>query len=92
MGAETVTALASVSVEINKGEFVAIIGPSGSGKSTLMNILGCLDNPTSGSYLLEGQEVGDLSEDDLALTRNKKIGFVKCQGGKCKEQRLPGRW
>ena len=76
MGDTTVRALDGVTVSINKGEFVAITGPSGSGKSTLMNILGCLDRPTAGSYKLDGAEVATLNDDQLALTRNKKIGFV----------------
>lgn len=76
MGDETVAALAGVSLEIQDGEFVAIMGPSGSGKSTMMNILGCLDRPSSGIYLLDGQEVSSLGDDDLARTRNKRIGFV----------------
>lgn len=72
----TFQALKSVNISINKGEFVAIIGPSGSGKSTLMNILGLLDQPTSGSYELEGLDVSRLKENTLAEIRNKKIGFV----------------
>ncbi|MBP2653935.1 MAG: macB 6 [Firmicutes bacterium] len=76
MGDTTVHALAGVTLSINEGEFVAIIGPSGSGKSTLMNILGCLDWPTSGSYRLAGQEVASMNDDQLALARNKRIGFV----------------
>jgi putative ABC transport system ATP-binding protein len=76
IGEDTVAALGGVSLEIKTGEFVAIMGPSGSGKSTLMNILGCLDRPSSGSYLLEGQEVATLKDDELAKTRNKRIGFV----------------
>ncbi len=76
MGDNVVAALAGVSLDIREGEFSAIMGPSGSGKSTLMNILGCLDRPTSGSYMLDGQEVSALTDDELALTRNKKIGFV----------------
>ena len=76
MGDSTVHALDGVSLFIGEGEFVAITGPSGSGKSTLMNILGCLDRPTSGSYQLDGAEVATLNDDQLALTRNKKIGFV----------------
>lgn len=76
MGDTTVHALDGVTVTIDRGEFVAITGPSGSGKSTLMNILGCLDRPTSGSYKLDGSEVATLNDDQLALTRNKKIGFV----------------
>ena len=76
MGDSTVHALDGVSLFIGQGEFVAITGPSGSGKSTLMNILGCLDRPTSGSYQLDGAEVAMLNDDQLALTRNKKIGFV----------------
>ncbi len=76
MGDNIVNALAGITLEISRGEMTAIMGPSGSGKTTMMNILGCLDRPTSGSYLLDGQEVARLSDDELAFTRNKKIGFV----------------
>lgn len=76
MGEETISALVDISLQINDGEFAAIMGPSGSGKSTMMNILGCLDRPSSGSYLLDGYEVATLNDDELAKTRNKRIGFV----------------
>lgn len=76
MGDTEVKALAGVSLTIEEGEFTSIMGPSGSGKSTLMNILGCLDRPTSGSYKLDGAEVATLGDDALAVTRNRKIGFV----------------
>src|SRR4030081_1575657 len=76
MGAEQVHALRGVDVEIRKGEYVAIMGPSGSGKSTLMNLIGCLDSPSSGKYWLAGRLVSDLGDDDLAQIRNKEIGFV----------------
>lgn len=76
LGGERVNALAGITLTISPGEFTAIMGPSGSGKSTLMNILGCLDRPTTGSYMLDGQEVATLNDDQLAITRNKKIGFV----------------
>lgn len=76
VGDSTVAALDGLDLHIAKGQFAAIMGPSGSGKSTLMNILGCLDRPTIGSYILDGEEVAQLSDDDLATTRNKKIGFV----------------
>ena len=76
IGTEIIHALKSVSLSINKGEFVALMGPSGSGKSTLMNILGCLDNPTSGTYLMEGTDVLGRSKNELAELRNSKLGFV----------------
>jgi putative ABC transport system ATP-binding protein len=76
MGAEVVHALRGVDIQIKKNEFVACMGPSGSGKSTLMNLIGCLDTPTSGEYWLNGQQVSDLSDDQLARIRNKEIGFV----------------
>ena len=76
MGNQTVKALKSISIEINKGEYVAFMGPSGSGKSTLMNIIGCLDTPTGGQYILNGNNVSDLTENELAVIRNKEIGFV----------------
>lgn len=76
IGTEVVHALKSVSLKVNKGEFVALMGPSGSGKSTLMNILGCLDTPTRGEYVLNGIQVSDMSDDELAEVRNKEIGFV----------------
>lgn len=76
IGSERIHALKSVSLKIKKGEFVALMGPSGSGKSTLMNILGCLDTPTKGSYILNDINVSDMSEDELAEVRNKEIGFV----------------
>jgi putative ABC transport system ATP-binding protein len=76
MGGETVAALAGIDLAIDRNEYVAIIGPSGSGKSTLMNVLGCLDTPTSGDYWLNGQQVSKLSDVELARARNKEIGFV----------------
>ncbi|MEO6148631.1 MAG: ABC transporter ATP-binding protein [Mucilaginibacter sp.] len=76
IGTEVIHALKSVSLTINKGEFVALMGPSGSGKSTLMNILGCLDTPTKGEYILNGINVSKMSDDELAEVRNSEIGFV----------------
>jgi putative ABC transport system ATP-binding protein len=76
MGSQLIAALKDVSLTINKGEYVALMGPSGSGKSTLMNILGCLDSPTSGTYSLNNIEVAKMTDDELARVRNKEIGFI----------------
>lgn len=76
MGSEVIHALKSITIHINKGEYVAFMGPSGSGKSTLMNIVGCLDTPTDGRYVLNQKDVSDMSENELAEIRNKEIGFV----------------
>ncbi len=75
-GREPVRVLKNINLTVEKGDYLAIMGPSGSGKTTLMNIIGCLDVPTSGSYILEGRDLKDLSDDDLAEVRNKHIGFV----------------
>lgn len=76
LGQETVHVLKGIDLDIEKGEYVAIMGPSGSGKSTLMNLLGCLDTPTSGKYILNGKDASQMSDDELADIRNKEIGFV----------------
>lgn len=76
LGGETVHALDNVTLNIDKGEFLAIIGPSGSGKSTLMNMIGCLDRPDSGEYYLDGKEIGQMNDNNLATIRNQKIGFI----------------
>jgi putative ABC transport system ATP-binding protein len=76
MGAEEVHALKGIDLEIQKGDYVAIMGPSGSGKSTLMNLIGCLDTPTSGEYWLNGRAVSELTDDELAAVRNEEVGFV----------------
>jgi putative ABC transport system ATP-binding protein len=76
MGSEEIHALRGVSIDIKRGEYVAIMGPSGSGKSTLMNLIGCLDTPTKGTYLLNGKQVGEMNDNELARIRNEEIGFV----------------
>jgi putative ABC transport system ATP-binding protein len=76
MGAEEVHALRGVSFDVPRGEYLAIMGPSGSGKSTMMNLIGCLDTPTSGQYWLNGKLVSEMDDDELAYIRNKEIGFV----------------
>jgi len=76
LGSEVINVLKGIDLEIKKGEYVALMGPSGSGKSTLMNLLGCLDTPTSGTYILNGKDVSQMHDDDLAEVRNKEIGFV----------------
>src|SRR5436309_4304985 len=76
MGDQTIHAVSGIDIEIKKGEYVAIMGPSGSGKSTLMNLIGCLDTPSSGQYYLAGNLVSDMDDDELARIRNKEIGFV----------------
>ncbi len=76
MGSEEIHALQGVSMEIERGDYVAIMGPSGSGKSTLMNLIGCLDTPSQGSYFLNGKSVGQMNDDELARIRNEEIGFV----------------
>src|ERR671913_45393 len=76
MGDEQIHALRGVSIQIQRGEYVAIMGPSGSGKSTLMNLIGCLDTPTKGTYLLNGKQVGQMNDNELARIRNEEIGFV----------------
>ena len=76
MGDEEIHALRGVSVSIERGQYVAIMGPSGSGKSTLMNLIGCLDTPSRGTYLLNGKHVSDMNDNELARIRNEEIGFI----------------
>ena len=76
MGSEEIHALRGVNIQIERGEYVAIMGPSGSGKSTLMNLIGCLDTPSKGSYLLNGKQVSEMNDNELARIRNEEIGFV----------------
>ena len=76
MGTEEIHALRGISIQIERGEYVAIMGPSGSGKSTLMNLIGCLDTPSKGSYLLNGKQVSEMNDNELARIRNEEIGFV----------------
>jgi putative ABC transport system ATP-binding protein len=76
MGSQAIPVLKGINLEIFKNEYVALMGPSGSGKSTLMNILGCLDSPTAGAYILNGRDVSKMADNDLAEVRNKDIGFV----------------
>src|SRR4051794_24676059 len=76
MGSEEIHALRGVSIQIERGEYVAIMGPSGSGKSTLMNLIGCLDTPSKGSYLLNGKQASEMNDNELARIRNEEIGFV----------------
>ena len=76
VGSETIQALKGINLSINKGEFVSIMGPSGSGKTTLMNIIGCLDTPSSGTYFLNNQSISERNDNELAMIRNKEIGFV----------------
>ena len=79
MGAEEIHALRGVSIQIERGEYVAIMGPSGSGKSTLMNLIGCLDTPSKGSYLLNGKQASQMNDDEMARIRNEEIGFLETQ-------------
>lgn len=76
MGDETMTVLKGINLDVQRGEYLSVLGPSGSGKSTLMNIVGCLDQPTEGEYILHGNEIGDLSEKELARLRSQEIGFI----------------
>ena len=85
LGNEIVYVLKGINLEIQKGEYVALMGPSGSGKSTLMNLLGCLDTPTSGSYILNGKDVSQMHDDELADIRNKEIGFIFQVIGACND-------